>query len=759
MKIINRAKKIAFLAIVTSIAGCSDDTKTEYVEVIKEVEVEADTVAGESIVSSIDLGPFKCSAQELSENSEKDCRLYIKGSMNSWSSRPEAQLHYQGDGKYIALFSMQPGSYAFKIADSDWSPERDLAIGKEVSSEVQFDTAMELQRKYDDFENQNMDITVTGDEDQVYRFTLDASQGINTPSLLIENISATDADNLSQPLYLVGTFNNWSHSKDTEFVYKGAGTYEAVVNFLEARTIAFNVHQGDETPLVYGSLDNKHINLQESISALTAFPGGKMSAKVTAGSYVFSVSVLGERQQAIPLSMKKIRAVAGHDTITGVNVATSLTADGSYAAETYHWVAQGDMNVALTNDATQAPATKRQLASAEGVGRYSVTLTTNQETPLAASAGHDVDVIALEKANNIILMIGDGMGYPQIAVTSAYKGEALFLESGKHRGDIKTASADTLGHEDLPEIGAHYYTDSAAAASAMATGRKTNSGTIAQAQPGDGSNLETILEYAQSLGKSVGIVATSHCVHATPASFAAHGPSRNDFAALSASMYGEVKPNVTLCGSKLVDQVDVISTEAEKANYTLVKNKTDLATALTALPATDPKAEILFAGIFGENEIPYVLANENQKSYEAQDIPQLNEMAAAAINILSKNPNGFVLMIEGSQIDFAGHINDTQRVIYETLAFDKAVKEVVTWAEQRTDTMVLVTADHETGGLQLSKSNGAGKVPEVTWLWGSHTNVDVPIASWGHINTHAFVGRTVENTAIYNVMRGALDAQ
>jgi alkaline phosphatase len=82
---------------------------------------------------------------------------------------------------------------------------------------------------------------------------------------------------------------------------------------------------------------------------------------------------------------------------------------------------------------------------------------------------------------------------------------------------------------------------------------------------------------------------------------------------------------------------------------------------------------------------------------------------------------------------------------------------VVNWSDLRSDSMVIVTADHETGGLALEKTNGIGVVPEVSWKWGSHTNVDVPIASWG-LNSHAFVGRTVDNTAIYNVMRGALDA-
>ncbi|GGB03429.1 alkaline phosphatase [Agarivorans gilvus] len=738
-------KVAAGVTIVAAVAGCSDDTEYVYVE-------------PPAIADSIDLGPFKCTEEELAENASKDCRLYIKGSMNSWSSRPEAQLHYQGEGQYIALFSMQPGEYSFKIADPDWSNERDLAIGEEANPQVEFDVAMALQRKYDDFGNQNMDISVSGDEDQVFRFTLDASEGINTPSLLIENISASDVDNLTQPMYLVGTFNDWSADASSQFEYVGAGNYQLQVNFADAGTISFNLQQGSNEPLVYGSLDNQPISLSEGQSSLTTFPGGKMSAQVEAGSYVFSLSTLGDGQLAVPLTLAKVRAVAGHDTITAPNVATSLTADGSSFAESYDWQTEGSMGISLVDDTTQTPADVRQLASADATGRYTVNLTTNQGMATEASDSQEVDVIDLVPAQNIVMMIGDGMGYGQLDITRAYQGEALFLESGKHRGQIKTASADTLGYENLAELGMNYYTDSAAAATAMSTGRKAISGTIAQARPGDGSDLQTILEYAQAQGKSVGVVATSHCVHATPAAFASHGPNRNDFVTLAQSMFGDVKPNVALCGSKQVDGVDVVSQQAALGGYTVVTTKTDMIPAVAALPATDPNAEILFAGVFGENEIPYVLPLDGQKSYAEQDIPQLNEMAQVAIEILSKNPNGFVLMVEGSQIDFAGHINDEERLIHETIEFDQTVQQVANWAELRSDSMVIVTADHETGGLKLEKTNGVGVVPEVSWKWGSHTNADVPIASWG-LNSQAFVGRTVDNTAIYNVMRGALDAE
>ncbi len=360
MQIGNVIKVLSSVLLASAVIGCSEDTEYVYVT--------------PPIADTIDLGPFKCTDEELAENAAKDCRLYIKGSMNSWSSRPEAQLHYQGEGEYIALFSMQPGDYSFKISDPNWSAERDLAIGEDADAEVVFDIPMEMQRKYDDFTNQNMDITVANDEDQVYRFTLDSSEGINNPTLLIQNITETDADNLTQPMYLVGTFNDWTASESSVFSYAGAGNYQVQVTFAEAGTVSFNVHQGITEPLVYGSLDNQPISLTEGESSHTTYPGGKMSAQLEAGTYVFYLSALGDGQLAVPLSIAKVKAVVGHDTITGANVAANLTADGSSFVSSYSWATTSDANVTLSDDNTQTPVTKRQIASADALGRYTLPL-------------------------------------------------------------------------------------------------------------------------------------------------------------------------------------------------------------------------------------------------------------------------------------------------------------------------------------------------------------------------------------------------
>lgn len=736
---------------VMVLAGCN--SKTEYID--REIDRE--------IAESIDTGPYACTLPEIAENPAKDCRLYIKGSMNSWSARPEAQLHYQGDGEHIALFKMESGNYSFKIADPDWSDERDLAIGKDADANVAVDELYTLQRKYDDFENQNMDITVDGQE-EIFRFTLDAQASTDRPTLYIENITDTDSDNLSSPIYLIGNFNSWEQDDKYAFKYVGAGNYQVAITFPQQADIQFNMQQqmGDDE-LIYGSLKNQLVDLKEGSSALTTYPGGILHANVEAGSYIFGISVLGDGQAAVPISISKVRATSGYNKITTADTPISIGADGSTFAQSYDWTtASESVSVMLEDDEHQHDPSSRQIATADSQGSYEVTLTTNKGLETEQSDSHDVDVVTMENTKNIILMIGDGMGYGQLDVTRAYRGESLFLESGKHKGEVFTASADTLGHENLEGLGENYYTDSAAAATAMSTGVKVVSGTISQARPGTGEDLQTILEYAQTMGKSVGVVATSHCVHATPAAFVAHGPSRNDFVQLSNSMFGDVKPNLALCGSKKVDDIDIISRDAEKNGYTVVKNRTQMRNALTDLPDSDPSASIMFAGVFGEDEIPYVKENEYQQSqgwsYDSLDIPQIEEMTEVAIEILSRNPNGYFLMIEGSQIDFAGHVNDEYRMINETLKFDEAVEVAVKYSEARNDTMVIVTADHETGGLALVKTNGAGNTPDVSWKWGSHTNVPVPIMAWG-LNSDVVHARAIDNTSVHSIMLGAMTAQ
>ncbi|TAA41830.1 alkaline phosphatase [Corallincola spongiicola] len=723
------------------------------------------------LATSIDIGPYQCTEDEQAENPNKNCRLYIKGSMNSWSARPEAELTHQGNGIYIALFRMSPGDYSFKISDPDWSPERDIAIGTDVAADVVFDVPMLMQRKYtaDDgteYSNQNMDISVTGDEDQVFRFTLDASETINQPPLLLENVTETDSSDLTKPLYLVGTFNNWSAHQDFLFNYVGAGGYEVVVAFEDPQFISFKIQQGDEYGNKYGSLKDTPLTLENGSSVLTTYPGGNIAAEVEAGVYVFNISMLGDSQIGVPVSMNKVRATAGHDQIAVTNQATNLTADGSLFADSFSWATSGTVTPTLISDATQSQTDTRVNATAPTTGQFDAALTINADTETEALDTVSIEVVDAAPAKNVIFFIGDGMGFPQIEAARHFNGSTLAMEQAPANAEIYTASADTLGYELDEHHGDNYYTDSAAAATAFATGHKATSGTISVAQPGNGDDYPTIMEYAKANGMSVGVVATSDCAHATPAAFVAHGPNRSDYEALSISIYQEVQPNLTLCGTRTYDRTDDMHTvNATAGGYTVVNTETAL-NAVTVDTATFGNNNFKFAGIFGPQDfsnnssgIPYVLPLEEQANnghtYEAYDIPTLAEMSAKAIEILSQNPNGFVLMVEGSQIDWAGHVNLIEQNVQETIAMDEAVAEAIAWTTNRTDTMLLVTADHECGGLEVQKDNGAGIYPDVTWKWGSHTNVNVPLMAWG-VNANIFNDKTIDNTSIFNVMLGAI---
>jgi len=128
-------------------------------------------------------------------------------------------------------------------------------------------------------------------------------------------------------------------------------------------------------------------------------------------------------------------------------------------------------------------------------------------------------------------------------------------------------------------------------------------------------------------------------------------------------------------------------------------------------------------------------------------LPHLSQMAETALDILDSDPDGFFLMIEGGKIDWAGHDNNLADVIGETIEFAKSIREILNWAEQRNDTLLIVTADHETGGLKVLKNNGKGKLPEVSWSSKNHTAIKVPVYAWGK-RAGLFTG-PMDNTDIH----------
>ncbi len=304
---------------------------------------------------------------------------------------------------------------------------------------------------------------------------------------------------------------------------------------------------------------------------------------------------------------------------------------------------------------------------------------------------------------SVILMIGDGMGYEQVKAASFYyygeEGKMSF-ESLPVKGSVSTYSANSS------------ITDSAAAATAMATGQKVNNGVISKAIPGDGSNLETVLEQYKSEGKSVGVVTTAMVSHATPAAFTSHNVSRINYSQIADEIFTVTKPNVVFGGGGSSAGIDMAWLQT--SGYKSVANEDEM----NALSGE------LVCGLFGDGHMPYVYDGLGE-------YPTLSEMLLKALDLLDENNNGFFLMIEGGRIDHACHSNDLQRMLLEVKAFSDAAQDVLDWIGSRDDILLIVTADHETGGLDVINNNGEGTLPTVAWRTDYHTEVDVPVYGYG----------------------------
>ena len=328
-----------------------------------------------------------------------------------------------------------------------------------------------------------------------------------------------------------------------------------------------------------------------------------------------------------------------------------------------------------------------------------------------------------DKTKNVILFIGDGMGFEQVKAAGIYAfGESgtLSFESFPYTGSISTNNAEGKT------------TDSAAAATAMATGVKVLNGVISMEIPGSGRPMETIMEHYKAMGKWTGFVTSALIVNATVAAFAAHTQRRDDYDNIVSGYLRKSRPNI------LFGEGDYISVDSAKsAGYSVVVDR-------AGLMALDKKKETKVAGLFSEEPTFF-------ESKGPVPFPRLSEMTQVALRILGDHPGGFFLLVEGGRIDHACHANDISRAISETIEFSNAVAEAIEWSKGRTDTLIVVTADHETGGLRVLKNNGTGVAPTVSWSSADHTPQNVPVYAWGS-NTVSISG-THENTHIFTVIQ------
>lgn len=299
-----------------------------------------------------------------------------------------------------------------------------------------------------------------------------------------------------------------------------------------------------------------------------------------------------------------------------------------------------------------------------------------QISPNSASTGN----------NSVIIMIGDGMGPNQMKL-------AQWVEYGvdtnsslynfPYQNFINTYNIDSVT------------TDSAAGATAIATGTRTSNGAIAQSWYG--TDLTTILEIAKAHGYATGLVVTCHLAHATPAGFSAHASSRGNYLDIAKDIV-EQKIDVMLGGGSDDDYFGTFLPTLKNNGYTYVTNLTALA-SVTTTPVI---------GLFNESYLP-----KEMDRLDSSDVPTLQDMTTIAIQLLQATNKPYFLMVEGSQIDSGGHAHDKYYNAHETIAFEKAVASAKAFANLDSNLLLLVTADHETGSLQLNSQTLKSPLPSV----------------------------------------------
>ena len=328
----------------------------------------------------------------------------------------------------------------------------------------------------------------------------------------------------------------------------------------------------------------------------------------------------------------------------------------------------------------------------------------------APAAAGLIPNISAGRPRRVILLIGDGMSFNHVALArhrTVGAGGRLYMERMPVLGLVRTYSANRL------------ITDSAAAATALACGVKTDNGRIGTTP--DDTPWQSILERARDKGFRTALVATSTISHATPAGFAAHVESRGSEADIAAQMIDN-RVDILLGGGRKhwlpaphggrKDDRN-LTEEARAAGYRIAYSRDQLA-ALQPGPVL---------GLF---------ADEGMTTYAPE--PSLAEMTRTALDLLNAKSDWFApdprffLMVEGSQIDWAAHANDTDNTVRQTLLFDMAVREALDFARRDKRTLVIVTADHETGGLLI---NADKHIPVAAWNSKNHSAGDVPLYAFG----------------------------
>ncbi len=419
---------------------------------------------------------------------------------------------------------------------------------------------------------------------------------------------------------------------------------------------------------------------------------------------------------------------------------------------------------------------------------------------------------------NIIIMISDGCGYNQIDAASLYQYGRTGVQPYENfpvRCAVSTYSAGGSYDPNKAWSSFNYvksgYTDSAAAATAMSTGTKTHYGIIGldvNKKP-----LKHLIERCEELGKATGVVTSVSISHATPAGFAAHNEYLKNYTDIANEMFYRSSLEVIMgAGHPMYDDDNKFIIKPDDSEYKYIGGRetwADLSDGKLVGADADGDSvaddwtvihklsefEALANGptpkrVIGLAQVKSTLQQKRSGDSSIafavpfnQNVPTLAQMTKAAINVLDDDPNGLFLMVEGGAIDWAGHDNQSGRMIEEEIDFNKAVEAVLEWVSSNSnwdETLVIVTGDHETGYLTGPDSgkkesgpvwnplinNGQGKMPGMQWNSKDHTNSLIPFFAKGSgadlfkdaaANTDSRRGNYIDNTDIAKVIFSLLN--
>ena len=355
------------------------------------------------------------------------------------------------------------------------------------------------------------------------------------------------------------------------------------------------------------------------------------------------------------------------------------------------------------------------------------------------------------KAKNIILLISDGMSLTQVSSYRLLKGgpnERIAVDTFPVSGIVLTHSKDAI------------VTDSASSATAFSTGKKTNNGALGLDQ--DNQILENFTEKIDKYGYVSSLISTSEITHATPAAYASHVDLRWKTDEISLQMMDSDVMTILgggrhffmpeEMGGKRSDEVNLL--EEIESSHTILTKKSDM-------DSFDHSNKGKVVGLFADEALRDAETPDNH-SLEPTSSEMLEFALKRSEKFTSKGCKGFFVMVEGSQVDWAGHANNLDYLKREMQDFDEAVKTALDFAKSNQETLVIATADHETGGLLIEPATPTNYTsPEVKFSfntgigYGSHTGVPVPVYAYGP-GSENFTG-TLDNTDIYYAMVEALD--